>query len=189
MLTRFLIFFISMNLHAADWFAVDTKSFKIEWEAYKFTSRAAVKGTFNRYMAGGFHKAKSVGGLFDGVEILIDTSSVNSGVEIRDQTLGSKFFQLFSGATITAQTANYADGQVDLFVSMNGRMAVRRVPVQISDTAVSFEANFDMMKDFMLKDAWASIHEACKLLHTGPDGKAVTGTDVTVRFSADLLKL
>ena len=68
-------------------------------------------------------------------------------------------------------------------------MAQRRVSVDVSNDKISFEANFDMMKDFMLGEAWSSIHEACKLLHTGPDGKSVTGTDVTVRFSADLMKL
>ena len=188
MLLKCLVFLFSVNLFAADWYAVDTKSFKIEWEAYKFTSRAAVKGTFDSYMAGGFHKASSVGDLFEGVEILIDTGSVNSGLEVRDMTLGSKFFKLFTGTTIVAQTANYKDGEVDLLVNMNGRMATRRVAVDINDDKIAFEANFDMMKDFMLGDAWASIHEACKLLHTGPDGKSVTGTDVTVRFSANLIK-
>ena len=189
MFSRIVLLFMALNTVFGGGFAVDTKSFKIEWEAYKFTSRAAVKGTFDRYMAGGFHQAKTVGGLFDGVEILIDTASVNSGNPVRDNTLGTKFFNLFVGDSITAQTSNYKDGEVDLFVNMNGRMAQRRVSVDVSNNKISFEANFDMMKDFMLGDAWSSIHEACKVLHTGPDGKSVTGTDVTVRFSADLMKL
>ena len=189
MLSRIVLFTIALNTVFGQGFAVDTKSFKIEWEAYKFTSRAAVKGTFDRYMAGGFQQSKTVGDLFDGVEILIDTGSVNSGNPARDYTLGVKFFKLFSGGIITAQTSNYENGEVDLFVNMNGRMAQRRGNVSISDSKISFEANFDMMKDFMLGEAWNSIHEACKLLHTGPDGKSVTGTDVTVRFSANLMKL
>ena len=189
MLLRIMFLTIALNTVFGEGFAVDTKSFKIEWEAYKFTSRAAVKGTFNRYMAGGFHQSKTVGGLFDGVEILIDIGSVDSGNAARDYTLGTKFFNLFTGATITARTANYENGEVDLLVNMNGREAERRISVDITDSKISFEANFDMMKDFMLSEAWNSIHEACKYLHTGPDGKSVTGKDVTVRFSADLIKL
>ena len=189
MLSRIVLLFMAWSTVFGGGFAVDTKSFQIEWEAYKFTSRSAVKGTFNKYMAGGFHQSKTVGGLFDGVEILIDTGSVNSGNPARDYTLGAKFFKLFTGSTITAQTSNYENGEVDLLVNMNGRMAQRRVNVDVNDSKISFEANFDMMKDFMLGEAWSSIHEACKLLHTGPDGKSVTGTDVTVRFSADLMKL
>ena len=59
MLFRIVLLFMALNTVFGQGFTVDTKSFKIEWEAYKFASRAAVKGTFDRYMAGGFHQSQN----------------------------------------------------------------------------------------------------------------------------------
>lgn len=184
-----ILFGVLSSLSWAQTLAIDSKSVVIEWEAYKFSSMAPVTGVFDSFMISGLHTADKVENLFDGVSVLIDAHSVNSNNPVRDQRLVESYFQLFSDRSIRAWGNGFDGKKMDLTLHMNGKKATKQASVEIKEDKIIVKARYDMLSDFVLDKAYKSIHEACKALHTGPDGKAVTGTEFQVTLTAKLMKL
>jgi hypothetical protein len=89
---------------------------------------------------------------------------------------------------VVAVKGDDAGGTVDLNIGMNGVSKTLSFPYQVSpDGTLTAKTSMEMM-DFGLQAAFDSIHEACKILHTGADGVAKTWTDVELSVTAKLTK-
>ncbi len=163
------------------------------WTAYKTTDKAPVSGGFATTTLSPTKPAPSVVGALNGVTMTIDPASVSSGNEGRDHTLREKYFGLFMPKTeftagVVAVKGDDQKGTVDLNIGMNGVSKTVAFAYEVAaDGTLSANASIEMM-DFGLKAAFDSIHEACKLLHTGEDGVSKTWTDVALTVTAKLAK-
>jgi len=163
------------------------------WTAYKTSDKAPVSGTFTAATLSPTKAAPSVAGALDGVSMTIDPASVSSGNEGRDKTLQDKYFGLFAPQTeftvgVVAVKGDDTGGTVDLNIGMNGVSKTLSFPYQVSpDGTLTAKTSMEMM-DFGLQAAFDSIHEACKILHTGADGVAKTWTDIELSVTAKLTK-
>ncbi len=163
------------------------------WTAYKTTEKAPVSGGFATTTLSPTKAAPSVVGALNGVTMTIDPASVSSGNEGRDHTLREKYFGVFMPKTeftagVVAVKGDDQKGTVDLNIGMNGVSKTVAFAYEVAaDGTLSANASIEMM-DFGLKAAFDSIHEACKLLHTGEDGVSKTWTDVALTVTAKLAK-
>ena len=163
------------------------------WTAYKTSDKAPVSGTFTSATLSPTKAGPSVAAALDGVTMTIDPASVSSGNEGRDKTLQDKYFGVFAPQTeftvaVVAVKGDDAGGTVDLNIGMNGISKTLSFPYQVApDGTLTAKTSMEMM-DFGLQAAFDSIHEACKILHTGADGVAKTWTDVELSVTAKVIK-
>ena len=163
------------------------------WTAYKTTEKAPVSGGFASTTLSPTKPAPSVVGALSGVTMTIDPVSVSSGNEGRDHTLREKYFGMFTPQTeftagVVAVKGDDQNGTVDLNIGMNGISKTVAFAYEVAaDGTLTANASIEMM-DFGLKAAFDSIHEACKLLHTGSDGVSKTWTDVALTVTAKIAK-
>ncbi len=168
-------------------------SAKPGWKAYKTTDKAAVGGTFSNATLSATAAAASVPEALKGVSMDIVASSVDSGLEIRNQTLAVEYFAKFTPdtpftVTVASVDGNNTSGKATLTVNMNGTSRDIVFPYTVSEAGeLTATATMEMM-DFGLKAAFDSIHKACEALHMGADGISKTWTDVELSVTATIEK-
>jgi len=178
---------------AACSYSADPKDIQLTWTAFKFTTKAAVKGHFNKAPVSGTASAKSLAGLMQNLQMDIDAASVETDNPARNATIQQFFFEKFAPASkIHAATSKVvgddAKGTATIRITMNG--VTRAVPFAYTTTpegTVEAKGSIDLL-NFNLKSAFDSLHEACKDKHVGPDGVAKTWTQVDLLLTGKFKK-
>ena len=163
------------------------------WTAYKTTQKLAVAGTFKDFKLTAGGAADSVPNAISGASLSIVPSSVDSGLEVRNQTIATKYFAVFAPdapfeVRVASVDGDNTSGTANLTIDINGTQKTLAFPYTVTDDGqLSAKATMEMM-DFGLKTAFDSIHKACEVLHIGPDGISKTWTDVELSVTAKLTK-
>lgn len=169
-------------------YSLSEEGVKAEWTAFKFTSKAGVKGHFADTRLEGPREAATLTALAEGLSMQIDGKSVKTGNPGRDVTITTFFFGFMkNGGAISGKATrvegNDKNGKVHIDVTMNG--VTRDVPFDYTITpegGVQANASVDML-DFGLQGAHEQIHKACEQQHTGEDGISKTWTQVDLALS------
>ena len=169
-------------------YSLSKEGVKAEWTAFKFTSKAGVKGHFADTELTGPREAATLTALAEGLSMQIVGKSVKTGNPGRDVTISTFFFSFMKdGGAISGKATSVdgddAKGKVHIDVTMNG--VTRDVPFDYTiakDGAVQATASIDML-DFGLEGAHEQIHKACEQQHTGEDGISKTWTQVDLALS------
>ena len=169
--------------HAECTYALKTDGVQTEWTAFKFTSKAAVKGTFSDSTLEGPQSATTLTALAEGLSMKIIGKSVKTGNPGRDATVAGFFFGFMKDdGNITGKATrvegNDSAGTVHIDITMNGE--TRDVPFAYTiskDGSVAANASIDIL-DFRMQPAYNQIHKACEEQHTGDDGISKTWTQV-----------
>ncbi|SMP88416.1 YceI-like domain-containing protein [Epsilonproteobacteria bacterium SCGC AD-308-P11] len=160
----------------------------VSFEAYKTPAKVGVGGVFDsvKYTPTA-PSGKNFREIFVGSQVSIDTASVNSKNETRDDKLVKFFFDTMTGKNITAKISDYKPnklfkgkpktGVFIVEVTMNG--VTKTVPMNYSFDAGVMVANgvIDIL-DFSANEALSSINKACYDLHGGK-----TWSDVSIGFT------
>ena len=169
------------------------KTAKPGWEAYKTTEKLPVGGTFSKVTLNAPEPAGSVPDALKGASMDIVAASVDSGLEVRNQTLAEHYFSKFAAnsafrASVKSVEGTNESGNAVITVDVNGVSRDLTFPYTVSDTGeLTAKATMDMM-DFSLKSAFDAIHTACEALHMGPDGVSKTWTEVALSITATIEK-
>ena len=169
------------------------KTAKPGWEAYKTTDKLPVAGTFSKVTLTAPEPAGSVPDAIKGASMDIVAASVDSGLEVRNQTLAEHYFSKFAAksafrASVKSVEGTNESGNAVITVDVNGVSRDLTFPYTVSDTGeLTAKATMDMM-DFSLKSAFDAIHTACEALHMGPDGVSKTWTEVALSITATIEK-
>jgi len=165
---------------------------QVQWVAYKYTEKTGVKGTFTDVQVTGVREANDPAGVIGNASFDIATHSVNSGDATRDPKIIEFFFgKMAAGDHITGKVTrvdgNETSGTVTFNVSMNG------IEKPVEGTYTVTDGKMEVKADLSVSDwggdaAIASLNEACKDLHKGPDGSSKLWPDVTVFISTTLNK-
>jgi hypothetical protein len=177
-------------------YQMDPSTLKVNWTAFKTTEKVAVQGTVHEVKVVAPKKAKSLSSFLKGVAgsgAFDAAEKSNSGNPGRDQTVFQKFFSLFAkkgqfkGGFATVKGDDTA-GKMNLSMSVNSKKGVVPMEYKLGADGV-FEAtgSFDML-DFGMKNAHASIHQACEELHKGKDGVSKTWTEIGLKITAVIKK-
>jgi len=163
------------------------------WTAYKTTDKVGVSGSFTDYTLSPGSPGSSISDALSGAKMSIVPSSVDSGVEIRNQTIATKYFAAFAPDTpfeirVQSVSGDNHSGTVELVVDINGTQKALAFPYTVNEAGeLSAKATMEMM-DFGLKAAFDGIHKACEALHVGADGISKTWTDVELSVTATFSK-
>lgn len=154
-----------------------TGSVEVTWTGYKTAKKVGVSGIFDKVAYTPIKKeGENFRSILVGSSVVIDSSSVNSKNESRDEKLAKFFFALMSDKNINAKIVDIkADkiaknaprtGTVDVEIEMNGVKKV--VPMTYSFENDIFEAKgtIDIL-EFNANKALDGINKACFDLHEG----------------------
>ncbi|MDQ1263743.1 MAG: hypothetical protein QG559_744 [Campylobacterota bacterium] len=150
---------------------------EVNWTGYKTPKKVGVGGTFDKVTYTPIAKdGDNFRSILVGSSVVIDSSSVNSKNEGRDEKLAKFFFGMMSDKNINAKIVDIkADkkvkdaprtGIVDVEIEMNN--VKKTVPMTYSFSNDVFEAKgtIDIL-DFSANKALEGINKACFDLHEG----------------------
>ena len=175
---------------AACTYSLSADGVQSEWTAFKFTSKAPVKGNFSETSLEGPREATTLTALAEGLSMKIVGKSVKTGNPGRDATVSAFFFSFMKdGGNITGKATKVegddSKGTVHIDITMNGE--TRDVPFAYTiskDGAVAAKASIDIL-DFRMQPAFNQIHKACEGQHTGDDGISKTWTQVDLSLQGN----
>jgi len=71
-------------------------------------------------------------------------------------------------------------------ITMNGISKDITFKYEKKDKLLTWTGQIDVLKDFLMKDSYKKLHEACKELHKGNDGKSLTWSEVDLKVTASV---
>lgn len=166
---------------------LDMLGASVGWTAYKFTERASVHGVFEDFVLLSQEDAKSIEALLKGSKIMINTLSVNSGSEVRDDKLRTNFFKVFHTDSINGAILNATNGRGTLALKMNGIKNDVDYTYTLDKDTLALSTTLDLTK-WKGGEAMNELNKACYELHTGPDGISKLWPDVLVIVKLPILK-
>ncbi|MDD2448545.1 MAG: YceI family protein [Sulfurimonas sp.] len=163
----------------------------VNWESYKTPKKVGVGGSFDKVT---YTAAAAEGNNFReilvGSSVVIETPSVNSKHESRDETLVKFFFNQMKDTVIKAKIVDIKSdkrmkgkpktGEMSVEITMNGVTKVVPMKYVFDKGDLSAKGSIDLL-DFSASKALSSINEACYDLHEGK-----TWSDVGISFSTKI---
>ncbi len=160
-------------------YVVDEDKTKVIWTAYKTTDKVPVRGTFDNIIyktsADTFSRMEDA---MRNTTFLISPESVNSGNKIRDPKLVKFFFKnlgMINGKFAAVQ--ENGTGLVQLLWA--GLNLTQPYSYHTEGDTLWITTKIDF-KQWKLEKAAAALNKACKVLHTGKDGKSKLWPEVDV---------
>ncbi len=181
-------------------FALDPKTVVTQWTAFKTTEKIAVTGTFahTKLIQGeGPIRNARLDRLLASLqaEIPLTADQIKTGNPARDQTLYESFFKKAGAPSLTGKIrAVKAKGSIEPQGTFELRLQSAKNKISVPFTFelkgedLIAKGSLDVLK-FGLSAAFESLHEACKMLHTGPDGVSKTWTTVDLQLSAKVTRI
>jgi len=152
---------------------------KIKWTAYKFTDKIGVSGSFNRITHQTFKKRGTVRQLLEDASFTIETKSINSNLELRDERIYNYFFKTIDADTISGKFIEVSDTKGEININMSGKS--RSIP--FTYTSYMDTVRISITLDLMYWNALPGIealNKVCNEVHIGADGISMLWTDVNV---------
>lgn len=159
----------------------------VNWEAYKTPQKVGVGGVFDRVTYTAIApEGNNFREILVGSSVVIETSSVNTKHESRDDTLVKFFFKEMSDPEIKAKIVDIKSdkrirgkpktGEMRVEITMNKVTKVVPMKYSFDSGELSAKGSIDLL-NFSVNKALSSINEACYDLHEGK-----TWSDVGIGF-------
>ncbi|MFA7084873.1 MAG: YceI family protein [Arcobacteraceae bacterium] len=163
----------------------------VNWEAYKTPAKIGVSGIFDKVT----YRAVAPQGdnfrdILVGSSVVIDTTSVNSNHEGRDELLVKSFFTQMNDAQIKAKIVDIKSdkrmrgkpktGELSVEITMNGVSKIVPMKYIFDNGDFNAKGSIDII-DFSANKALIAINKACYDLHEGK-----TWSDVGISFSTKI---
>lgn len=162
-------------------YAIDGNASSMQWTAYKTSDKLPVRGTFKKISIDQGGKSADMVGALNDLSFEIPVTSIFSNDTLRDGKLVRFFFDIMENTSQLKgkfQVADDSKGTIAL--SMNGMN--KDLPFDYTVSGDTIVVNATMMVDnWGAQAALASLNEACKELHTGPDGVSKTWNEVGIQ--------
>lgn len=152
----------------------------LEWTAYKFDDKTAVKGSFTDFDVAYNKEGETPEEKFSNLKFSINKESSSTDDAARDKTITENFFLNLKG-DIHGSLGELKDGEVETTITLNGKTVTKTFAYEIKDNLLHFKGEIDIIKDFMADTAFGALHEACAVLHANK-----TWTDVAIDVSIAL---
>jgi polyisoprenoid-binding protein YceI len=176
--------------------SADFSTFEMQWTAFKTTQKVGVAGSFGQVKVEGPNHHASLAALLKAVRANIQLSpeQIKTGNPARDETLYKTFFSSIKGQKIEGRIENVkikkgteSEGTFGLKLTLNGK--TKNVPFQfaVQDSKWVANGSIDVL-DFGLQSGFEALHQACEVLHKGPDGVSKTWSQVDLKLTAAMVK-
>jgi len=157
-------------------------STKVNWTAFKTTSKIAVGGEFSKI---DFEKQKgaTISEAFNNLEFSIPISSLFTDNEDRDKKLINSFFNvLLDSKNITGKLHFDSEDMCTAVITMNGVSKKVRLAYFAAENEINFTGEVNL-EDWDASSALESLNKACGELHKGADGKSKTWSEVAIHIN------
>lgn len=150
-------------------------NYTLEWTAFKTPEKVGVKGSFTDIQLMDVVEAATVVESLKEAKFIVNTATVNTNDEGRDEKLKAEFFGKMIG-NINGFFGEFKDGKVLVHLTMNGVTKEKEFTYKEEGDAVQLNGSIDILTDFTANTAFDSLHTACKDLH---EGKTWSDVDIT----------
>ena len=176
----------NLKTETAPAFEILSDSTSVHFTAYKTTDKLPVGGEFKEVELSGNINGSSPVEVIDGLKFSIPVSSLftNDATGTRDPKIKEFFFGVMKDTDMISGVFSSGEGDtcyVDL--TLNGE--TKKFPLQYTvteDNHIKFTGILNL-EDYNAIEALNSLNEACKVLHTGPDGVSKTWSEVKIDAS------
>lgn len=159
---------------------------KVEWTAYKFTEKKAVKGEIKdpQFI---IENNKNFQSAMTGLNFKIDLLKVESGDAARDTTLREAFFKSMTSTMVEGRVEKLKKKKLSVLITMNGMS--RTVPFTLKNEGAVYtaEGSIDVL-DFAMGKSMESLNKVCQELHKGADGVSKTWSTVDLKITAEAVE-
>lgn len=162
-------------------YTIDTNRTSINWTAYKTTNKVAVAGKFTFFNITNNHSGNTISEALDGAEFSIPVSSVFSNNSSRDYKIKNLFFGVMKNTELISGRIRLNDETSGL-VSLTMNNTTKELPFSYVLTNQHIQMSTVMKISDWALPALESIHRACELLHTGPDGVSKTWDEAAIEI-------
>lgn len=161
-------------------YQVSEKGSSLVWTAYKTSDKVPVKGTFTTVSITEKKVAADAKGALEGMSFEIPVGSISTNDTLRDGKLEKFFFAVMKNSMTLKGTFNVkTEDSGNLNISMNGLTKELPFSYEIKQDTIHVSATMDL-NNWEAQSAVESLNEACKVLHTGPDGVSKTWSEVAL---------
>ena len=161
-------------------FQASEQGSSMEWTAYKTTDRVPVKGSFKDIRIVSSNSGEDAAGTLSDLGFEIPVNSIFTNDTIRDGKLKKFFFAVMENSmTLKGKFNVETESSGKLEISMNGLSKTLPFNYQVEQDTIHVSATMDL-NEWGAQAALESLNEACKVLHTGPDGVSKTWNDVAL---------
>ena len=161
-------------------YVVKVDGSSVQWTAFKTSDRVPVKGTFKEVRIDNKVQGQDARGALDGLGFEIPVSSIMTNDTIRDGKLQKFFFAVMENSlSLKGKFKVESEGSGSLDLSLNGMSRELPFTYQVDQDTIKLEASMDL-NNWGAQTALESLNEACRELHTGPDGVSKTWNDVSL---------
>ena len=169
-------------------FQASEEGSSLQWTAYKTSDKVPVKGTFKDVRIVSSNKSADAAGSLEGLSFEIPVSSIFTNDTIRDGKLQKFFFAIMNNSmTLKGKFKVESADSRNLDISMNGMSRELPFKFEVQQDTIHLNANMDL-NDWGAQTALESINEACRELHTGPDGVSKTWNEVALNAKILVVK-
>lgn len=163
-------------------YSYDHGNSTMEWTAFKFESKAPVKGTFTEVNITSISRADNVKTIAESFGFTIPVKSIETYDDSRNAKIIQFFFGTLSTEKLTGRVLKLTDnGTAELEVTMNGITDLVTGTYKIQDAHFSFNATMDIAK-WNTDKAIEVLNENCKENHT-ENGVTKVWSEVELSFT------
>ena len=164
-------------------YTVDTNFTKVQWTAYKTTDKVPVKGIFKEIFLENLQPSEKIqANILDHAKFKIPVSSLfsNDATGTRDPKIKKLFFGVMKNTILLSGTLHITDS-INGYANFTMNAVTRKLPFTYKIEHKIMKASALMhFEEWHTQEAFESIHKACEILHTGPDGISKTWTEVKI---------
>lgn len=160
----------------------------VEWTAYKFTEKVGVKGKFeNVAITPGNKTVSSPDDVLLNTVFTIGNLQINTGNPERDKKIVKYFFEPLGEihGKITGVQKEKQLGVIQM--TWNNVQKLQPFSYQVNDDTLYLKAKIDFAA-WNAEKAAKDLNNACKVLHTGKDGKSVLWPEADVSVKVAFFK-
>ncbi len=172
-------------------YAVDPASIHLAWTSFKHNEKTPVGGVFDMMELDNIVASETPAGAFKSATISINTRTINSNNEVRDEKIKNSFFgsmektKFLTGKIVSLDGEN--QGNATIAITMNGIEKEQAFEWKIQDEKVVFTSALNI-EDWNTTASLDSLNTVCEDLHKGADGVSKLWSVVEVEITADLKK-
>jgi polyisoprenoid-binding protein YceI len=168
-------------------YTADPSSLTVGWTAFKTTQKTPVKGSFKKLAVHGKLTQKSLSALLQGLHVMVDLKSADTGNPARDKTLQDYFFSKLTGSVHThVGKVSEKDHTFNMDLWLNGKSKTIPFHYELNEQG-QFAATGTMdILEFGGNNALDSLHKQCENLHKGPDGVSKTWSEVDLNLGGSI---
>ncbi|WP_159023829.1 YceI family protein [Formosa sp. L2A11] len=167
-------------------FVIKPEGTTVNWTAYKTTAKTPVSGVFTTLNFDA-HSGASVQEALNGVSFSIPVSSIFSKDSLRDTKLQKFFFNVMADTEFLKGTLKTTSPtEAIATITMNGETHDLPLAYTVTEDRRVSLTGVMQLKEWNALDALGTLHEACKVLHTGADGVSKTWDEVGIKMDTYL---